>query len=388
MATIRPKDTPRVTTVTAGDVLMLDGATVRSILVTSFLAAPALGVTTATSLAINGATLGSNGLAVAGSSAFTGAMIVQSASASALTVGLGGASNPAFQVDASAVSSATGIKVTSFAAGSGAAITAVSSGTNESIAINAKGGGSISIGNTSTGSVLIGQALNYGGVPLANSVTGTGSMVLSAAPTLTGALTYGGVTLSAAVTGTGNMVLSTSPTLTGVPLATTAAVDTNTTQIATTAMVLAQSAAATPLAVTNTAAVGTATRFARADHVHAFESTAWTTYTPTVTSGGTITTASAAGRYKQFGKTIHLQMLITVTTAGTGTGQLKGSLPINSAAFSYCGTCKESNLTGKSGAAQIVGGTDATNVQCIDSTATTFIANGAVVDVGITYEIP
>jgi len=53
----------------------------------------------------------------------------------------------------------------------------------------------------------------------------------------TGALTYGGVTLSNAVTGTGNMVLSASPTLTGTPLAPTAAPGTNTTQIATTAFV-------------------------------------------------------------------------------------------------------------------------------------------------------
>ena len=140
-------------------------------------------------------------------------------------------------------------------------------------------------------------ALNYGGVTLANSVTGTGSMVLSASPTLTGtltaaaanfttnlqttgssagggqflqndtntggqtwqigpgagtgsanewniynqgttttvwklgktgtvsfpgALTYGGVTLSNSVTGTGSMVLSASPTLTGTLTAATA----------------------------------------------------------------------------------------------------------------------------------------------------------------------
>lgn len=59
-----------------------------------------------------------------------------------------------------------------------------------------------------------------------------------------------------------------SPSLTGTPLSTTAAVDTNTTQIATTAFVLGQAAAATPAAL-GTAAVGTSTRYARADHVHA-----------------------------------------------------------------------------------------------------------------------
>lgn len=49
---------------------------------------------------------------------------------------------------------------------------------------------------------------------------------------------------------------------------TTAAVDTNTMQAASTAMVLAQAASATPLGSAPTAVVGTSTRFARADHVH------------------------------------------------------------------------------------------------------------------------
>lgn len=59
-----------------------------------------------------------------------------------------------------------------------------------------------------------------------------------------------------------------SPTFTSVPAAPTAAVDTNTTQLATTAFVLAQAGSATPLANETAAVVGTSTRFARADHVH------------------------------------------------------------------------------------------------------------------------
>lgn len=58
-----------------------------------------------------------------------------------------------------------------------------------------------------------------------------------------------------------------SPALSGTPTAPTAAVDTATTQIATTAMVVAQAAAATPV-VNGVAAVGTSKRYARADHVH------------------------------------------------------------------------------------------------------------------------
>lgn len=58
-----------------------------------------------------------------------------------------------------------------------------------------------------------------------------------------------------------------SPSLTGVPLSTTAAVDTNTTQVATTAFVINQASATNPL-VNGTVAVGTSLRYSRQDHVH------------------------------------------------------------------------------------------------------------------------
>jgi len=98
-----------------------------------------------------------------------------------------------------------------------------------------------------SGAVVLGTTLRYGGVTLANTVTGTGSMVLSAAPTITGhptiegvtatgatgtgkfvfdgspiiaspvfssTIRYGGVTLANTVTGTGSLVLATSPSVT------------------------------------------------------------------------------------------------------------------------------------------------------------------------------
>lgn len=79
-----------------------------------------------------------------------------------------------------------------------------------------------------------------------------------------------------------------SPTFTGTPAAPTAAVDTNTTQIATTAFVLGQAAAATPAAL-GSAAVGTSTRYARADHVHA---------NPTLSSVGAATADISIGGFK------------------------------------------------------------------------------------------
>jgi hypothetical protein len=51
-----------------------------------------------------------------------------------------------------------------------------------------------------TGASTLGGALTYGGVTLSNAVTGTGNMVLSASPTLTGTATFSHIT----ATGTGN----------------------------------------------------------------------------------------------------------------------------------------------------------------------------------------
>lgn len=76
------------------------------------------------------------------------------------------------------------------------------------------------------------------GTNFVNGLSGTsGNFSVNGALSTTGALTYGGVTLSNSVTGTGSMVLSASPTFTGAPLAPTASVSTDNTQIATTAFV-------------------------------------------------------------------------------------------------------------------------------------------------------
>lgn len=79
-----------------------------------------------------------------------------------------------------------------------------------------------------------------------------------------------------------------SPTFTGTPAAPTAAQNTNTTQVATTAFVLGQAASATPAAL-GSAAVGTGTTYARADHVHAM---------PTISQVGTPTGDISWGSYK------------------------------------------------------------------------------------------
>lgn len=99
-----------------------------------------------------------------------------------------------------------------------------------------------------------------------------------------------------------NKAPTTSPTFTGTPAAPTAVVNTNTTQLATTAFVLAQAGSATP-AVNGTAAVGVATKFAREDHVHGTDSTRAPVASPTFTGVPAAPTASAGTNTTQLATT-------------------------------------------------------------------------------------
>lgn len=150
-------------------------------------------------LTLQGSATGAISLARATS--VTGAITGTSSSASALTVGLNGATNPALQVDASTGSSATGLKVKSAAAAGGVALSVISSGTNEALSIDAKGSGVITIGATSTGSVSIGGNAK---VVLPGTLTAGGLLTCALQVATSGPLVYSGSgvpTISAAVKG-------------------------------------------------------------------------------------------------------------------------------------------------------------------------------------------
>jgi hypothetical protein len=112
----------------------------------------------------------------------------QTVTASTFAAGANGGTNPAFKVDGSAGSAATGLKVTAAAAGSGVAIAVISSGSNDALTLDALGTGSITIGSVSTGNVVLGTS----GHTLTLNNT-TGAVTLAA----------GGLTLT-----TGNLLLS------------------------------------------------------------------------------------------------------------------------------------------------------------------------------------
>ena len=160
-----------------------------------------------------------------------------------------------------------------------------------------------------------------------------------------------------------------SPTFTGTPLSTTAAVDTNTTQIATTAFVVAQAASATPLA-DGTAAVGTSLRYARADHVHptdtsraALNSPAFTG-TPSLPTGTTAVTQTAGNNTTAVATTAFVTAAVPAiatvaqvyasTSSTTATPPLLAPLAFNSGG--YFPRMNFANTTSGTGAS--VGGAD------------------------------
>jgi len=84
-------------------------------------------------------------------------VIVDVASTTAFVVGTNSVNNPQFEVDTSAVTVATGIRITGAAAGGGVSLAAMSSGAAEDLNVIAKGAGAVRIGASGTGIVAIGN---------------------------------------------------------------------------------------------------------------------------------------------------------------------------------------------------------------------------------------
>ena len=110
-----------------------------------------------------------------------------------------------------------------------------------------------------------------------------------------------------------------SPALTGTPTSTTAAADTNTTQVATTAYVIGQAASATPV-MNGTAAVGTSLRYARADHVHGSDTAKANLASPTFTGTVTIPNGGVLGTPTSVTLTNATGLPVSTGVSGLGTG--------------------------------------------------------------------
>src|ERR1017187_9654080 len=231
-------------------------------------------------------------VATAGTTGSSTAIPVVTINAKGLTTGITTAAVVAPAGTLSGATLASGVTASSLTSfGTGIALGTPASG----VATNLTGtAASLTAGNVTTNANLTGDVTSSG-----NATTLTNAPVI--AKVLTG-YTSGVGTISAADSIlqaiqklNGNAALFAplaSPTFTGVPAAPTAAVDTNTTQLSTTAFVLAQAASATPI-IDGTGAVGTSTRYARADHVHPSDTTkanlsGGNTFTGTQTMAGPV----------------------------------------------------------------------------------------------------
>lgn len=158
--------------------------------------------------------------------AATAATTITAASATALVVGPNGTTNPTFSVNTNTGSAATGVTVISAAAGSGVAVNAISSGTNEALTISAKGTGAVNVqGATNPGLSVAGvpsaatglkvtPAAAASGLALATISSGTNeSMTLDAKGS--GTITIGGVSTGSVQLGAGAALVKVPGTLTG-----------------------------------------------------------------------------------------------------------------------------------------------------------------------------
>jgi hypothetical protein len=157
---------------------------------------------------------------------------------------------------------------------------------------------------TFTGTVTIPAGANISGYALSSSVPVGSSTV----PIMDGSAVVGVATTWARAdhvhpSDTTRAPLA-SPTFTGVPAGPTASANTGTTQLATCAFVLGQAATVAPI-MDGTAAVGTATYFARQDHVHPSDTSRAPLASPTFTgvpagptaTAGTVTTQLATCQF-------------------------------------------------------------------------------------------
>jgi hypothetical protein len=99
---------------------------------------------------------------------------------------------------------------------------------------------------------------------------------------------------------------------------------------------------------------------------------AWTAYGVSVgATSGALNNASASGRYKQIGKTVFVQISITILNIGTASGFLTATLPVacsGSASFMLAG--RENSVVGFTAVGLISSGTGSVTIYRYDNTTT------------------
>lgn len=150
----------------------------------------------------------------------------------------------------------------------------------------------------------IGDGVTLGGVMVGTLTTPFMASLLNDPDATTALATLGAAPLA-------------SPVFTGVPAAPTAAVDTNTTQLASTAFVVGQAGAALPI-IDGTAAAGTSLRYSRQDHVHPTDTSRAPLASPALTGTPTAPTAAIGTNTTQIATMAALQARILGTVSQSG----------------------------------------------------------------------
>ena len=130
-----------------------------------------------------------------------------------------------------------------------------------------------------------------------------------------------------------------SPALTGTPTAPTAAADTNTTQLATTAFVIGQASSTNPV-MDGTVAIGSSLKYARADHVHPTDTTRAPLASPALTGTPTAPTAAAGTNTTQIATTAFVTAAIQSIA---GPMRFKGTLGATNGTISALPTASSNN---------------------------------------------
>ena len=114
----------------------------------------------------------------------------------------------------------------------------------------------------------------------------------------------------------------------------------------------------------------------------------WTSYTPTITAAsGTWTSVSVTGKYMVAFGICHIQVVITITTRGTGANPVF-TLPFPALSGSNKAVlpATETNVNGKSGVAKIPPGLTTATVYSYDA-LDLVTADGAIVSISGSYPI-